>query len=170
MYELWFLQSSLNLPRFPGNTEKLLSKLGFAWSLLFLRVPVLIFALELAPVSELLACALVSPWMLWGVAHTGMKGQFYVLLTPSGRELQYWFHNKYIVAMTHCLRTGILICISFLEVIFVFSSRSVWMGYFPDEAWWASFVGRSVSRCSQCSHQHRLHQADWCFPHRVRIT
>lgn len=137
-----------------------ITKLGFVWSFLFLRVLLLIFILELTSVSKLLACVLVSPW----------KGQFHVLLIWDARELQYWFHNKNIVAMTHCLKTGILFCFSDLEVVFSFSSRSVWMGYLPDEAWWASIMGSIVSSCNQRSHQHRVQQVDRCFPHRVWFT
>lgn len=155
-------------PDFQATLE--IAKVGLLWSSLFPRVQILTFTLELAPVRRLLAYAVVSPWKLRDVVHAGMKGQFCVLLLPNGEELQHWFHHKNIIAMTQCLRTSILVCCSFLEVVFAFSSRSIWMGYVPGEAWWASIVGWSISSCNQCSGQHRLHQADWCFPHRMRIT
>lgn len=147
-----------------------IAKLGLLWSSMFPKVQILTFTLKLAPVSKLLACALLSPWKLRDVVHVGMKGQFCVLLLPNGEELQYCFHHKNITATIQCLRTSILVCCSFLEVVFAFSSRSIWMDYIPGEAWWASIVGWGTSSCNQCSCQHRLRQADWCFPHRMWIT
>lgn len=141
-------------------------KLGFVWSPLFFRAMVLRFTLELTAVSEpvlLLASGSCEFWCM-------LEGRVSFLLYPNGREILHWSHSKYTVATRHSSRSGISIFISFLVVVFAFSSRCIWMGYFPDEAWWASVVGWSISSCNQCSHQHRIYQADWCFPHRIRIT
>lgn len=155
---VWIAQS------FPATLT--IAKVGFVWSLLYFRALVLKFTLELTAVSE--------PGLWWAsgscefLCMLGGRGSF--LLSPDGTETSCWFHSKYIVAMTHCSRSGILICISFLVVVFAFSSRGIRMGYFPDEAWGASIVGWSISSCNQCSHQHRIYQADRCFPYRIWIT
>lgn len=143
-----------------------IAKLGFMWSFLFLRALVLKLTLALTAVSELV--------LLWGsgccefLCMLGGRSSF--LLSPNDMEMLYWSHSNYTVTMRHGSRSGCINLYFFLVVMFAFSSRCIWMGYFPDEAWWASIVGWSISSCNQCSHQHRIYHPDRCFPHRIRIT